>query len=161
MLFKTEKIEQLDLDTLMDGMLKGELLQEQLGVSDELLDKCYKIGCRYLDDRKFEEAADIFVVLVSINAYVPEFWMRLGNAESGKREYDDALQAYFMAILYDADDPFPHVYAAEVYLHLKKFDEAIECLTAAKQLTEQDGNLKNLEPLIDKLTAAAKAGRRK
>lgn len=151
MQFDTKKAEALTLSSVIQKLQEGQTPQEQLGITDALLDRCYEIGCSYLDRREFSEAADIFLVVALLNPFIAEFWLRLGAAEAGCRRYEDALEAYSMAMLYDADDPFPHLYAAELYLHIERFADASKCVEIANLLIDESPEFTELSTFAQKL----------
>ncbi|MCB1135458.1 MAG: tetratricopeptide repeat protein, partial [Chlamydiia bacterium] len=76
----------------------------------------YAFAYRFYRDGVYDKAADFFRFLCLMKLDEKKHWVGLGAAEHMRGNYDQALQAYAMAALLDASDPFPHFHAAECYV---------------------------------------------
>lgn len=86
--------------------------------------------------------------LVLLKPTSSNLWLRLGNAEQMLEKYEEAIEAYSSAMLCDADDPFPHLYLAEVYGHLHRLLEAQECLNTCFRIVDQEPSLWGLKEVL-------------
>lgn len=136
---------------LMEGLSQGKTYRQLLEISDEAMQEFYAIAQSYAENKQYEEAADCFLFLSSLEPMTSNLWLRLGNAEQGCGHYEEALDAYSMAMMCDADDPFPHLYSVEVYLELKQHDLAQECLNVSSRLIEENLDGSQIKDLIKNL----------
>lgn len=146
-----EKIAQIGLKQSMQNFAEGKTIQETLGISDEHMQDFYDIALDYFDNKQYDEAADCFLFLIALNPLESNLWIRSGNAEQALHRYHEALQAYSMATFCDADDPFPHLYSAEVYIELKQFVKARQCLQICLRLIEENPRFIPLREMVNSL----------
>ena len=110
---------------------EGKTLQEILGYSIETMDKFYEAAHSLFQKQQYEEAADAFVFLTTLNPKVHNYWLGLGMSEQLIEEYDAALMAYGMAILTNMENPLPHYHSASCYQALHDKNSAIISLELA------------------------------
>lgn len=146
-----DKLQKIHFKQVIDALVKGNTYQDLLGISDEVMQELYLIACSYLEDKYYSEAADCFLFLVALNPLEPNLWIKCGLAERQLNNEDAALEAFSMAMLCDADDPFPHLYSAEIYLGLKRFEEAQGCLNACQSLIDEHPDFAPLQKIIKEL----------
>ena len=143
-----EETETIDVVEVEEGSLKivravGVLddhyasLREMIGIPPEDFDQYYQAACRLLQKKRYEDAADAFFLLTTLEASSFDCWLQLGLAQQKQKHYDEALKSYGIAAIIDVDHPSPHVYAAESYLALDKLNYAVESLRLAKQCLKE------------------------
>ena len=115
---------------------EGKTFQEILGFSLATMDKFYGAAHNLYTRQQYEEAADAFVFLTTLNPRVHTYWVGLGMSEQLNEEYDAALMAYSMAILINVENPLPHYHSAACYFALQEKDNAILSLEMALQHAE-------------------------
>lgn len=152
-----DQLKGITLQSLITELAAGVSLQEVAHIPDAIIDRCYEIACKFLDDKRYADAADCFLVLTVLQPFVSEFWLRLGNAETGEQRLDNALDAYSMAMLYDADDPYPHLYSAQIYYHSEDYTKASQCLEICLRLIDEDPAMEMLLPIALNLQKRIKA----
>lgn len=115
---------------------EGKTFQEILGYSSETMDKFYDAAHHLFQKQQYEEAADAFVFLTTLNPKVHSYWLGLGMSEQLIEEHDSALLAYGMAILTNMENPLPHYHSASCYHALQDRNSAIISLELAIRQAE-------------------------
>lgn len=109
----------------------GKTFQEILGYSIQTMDKFYEAAYSLFQKQQYEEAADAFVFLTTLNPKVHNYWLGLGMSEQLNEEYDAALMAYSMAIVTNAENPLPHYHSATCYRAVHDKESALLALELA------------------------------
>jgi type III secretion system low calcium response chaperone LcrH/SycD len=146
-----EKLSTITFREVINHFAEGENYQNMLGITDEMMQVFYEIALQYFDNKLYAEAADCFLFLIALTPLESNLWLRAGNAEQAQEHWQEALEAYSMATFCDADDPFPHLYAAQVYKEMKELQSAQDCLTICLRLIEQSSQFKSLKETALKL----------
>jgi type III secretion system low calcium response chaperone LcrH/SycD len=144
-LLSKEKVQNLSFEEISCSLFAGKTYQDILGFSNEAMQACYDSACSYLHENRLEDAADCFLLLATLNPLVANIWLRLGNCCQALDQNENALEAYSMAMLADANDPFPHYYSAQIYLTLESYHEAKKCLEIVQELIKDAPEMLSLE----------------
>ena len=92
----------------------------------------------------YTRSAGLFTHLVLRNPFEKSSWMGLASAHQMEKKYREALAAWSMIALLNAEDPLPHFHAAECLLSLQDVEEALKALNCAeKNLKNSDSELKD------------------
>lgn len=110
---------------------EGKTFQEILGYSIETMERFYEAAHSLFQKQQYEEAADAFVFLTTLNPKVHNYWLGLGMSEHMIEEYDSALMAYGMAIITNVENPLPHYHSASCYRALQDKNSALIALELA------------------------------
>lgn len=135
--FKIPKIDQEILNDplkLQEQIASGKTFQEIIGYTDETMDQFYHAARRLFEKQRYEDSADAFIFLTTMNPFVSQYWLGLGMSEHLKDEHFDALMAYNMAILIDKNNPIPHYHSAACHRALHDLDTARLCIDEAISL---------------------------
>jgi tetratricopeptide (TPR) repeat protein len=109
-------------------------LQEVFPVSDATIERFYQCGCRLHQDARYQEAADVFFVISTIDYRRHNAWLALGLAEKALASWEPALTAFSMAALTNIQDPLSFIHSAECYIALGEKVDAEDCIQAALEL---------------------------
>lgn len=150
------KLSQISMKDVVDNFVEGKTYQEMLEISDVEMQRYFEVGRRYLKNRQFDEASDIFLLLATLSPLTGNLWVHAGNAEQALGRFEDALEAYSMAMLADANDPLPHYFSAEVYYEIQAKDLAKECLKVCVALIEENEHYLALKQHVDNLKRSLK-----
>ncbi len=126
-----------------EGETAGEQMEQQLSfqdifpISDTTIEHFYQCGYRLHQNAQYQEAADVFFVMSSMDYRRHNVWMALGLAEKALRHWDLALTAFSMAILTNMQEPLAFLHSAACYIALGKNIDAQECLQAASELLQK------------------------
>lgn len=143
-----ESLANIEFAEVLEKMAYGETYQDMLQISNEEMQSYYSVAIEYFKNHQYAEAADCFLFLCALNPLKSNLWLRLGNAEHSLQHDEDALEAYAMATLLDANDPFPHLYAAEIYQRQNKTHESEECLNICITLIDQEPKFESLRKSV-------------
>jgi len=134
-----EAIERLkDPEVLRGHLSEGKTFQELLGYTNGTMEKFYSGAHLLYEQGMYQEAADAFVFLTTLNPYVHNFWLGLGLAEQHNEEYEAALVAYGMATMSDMDNPLPHYHSSRCHYLMGDYDTAVSMLDLAINLCFDD-----------------------
>ena len=131
------KIPQDAIERLKDGEIlrryveEGKTFQEILEYSDEMMTKFYEVAHHLFRSHRYNEAADAFVFLTTLNPYVPEYWLGMGMCEQLNEEYQQAMVAYSMVIIGDRHQPLAHYHMAACYNALGDVDNSLKSIQKA------------------------------
>lgn len=128
-----------------DHILKGGTIQEFVGVDDKTMDCLYQGAKRLYDQDLLDDAADAFSFLTGLNADAHLFWLGLANAEFGRKNYKEALQAYQKVIERNPFDPSFHVALSQCYEALGEKDKALNAMNLALAAIEDHAEYADLQ----------------
>lgn len=101
-----------------EQILQGKTFQDMIGFSATTMEKLYAKARSLFRRERYEEAADAFIFLTTLNPHYYVYWIGLGMSEHLSGYYQEALGAYAMAAICDPNNPVPHYHAASCYRHL-------------------------------------------
>ena len=116
---------------LKKELAAGKTAQEILGFSDETMIKFYKAANRLFENRRFSDAANAFLFLVTLNSYNHDYWLGLGMATQMCGDYDAAVDAYEMAAIINIESPIPYFYLAKCLFAMHDRESALQALELA------------------------------
>jgi type III secretion system low calcium response chaperone LcrH/SycD len=133
-----EKLSAIDMKQILQSFAEGKCFQDLLEISDEVMQEFYTISMNYYENGDYADAADCFLFLLALNPLESNLWIKSGNAEQALHHFEEALEAYSMATLCDADDPFPLLYTAQIYIFMKHKEQAKNALNICIQLIDEN-----------------------
>jgi len=130
-----DKVNQLLHSNRWEQMIsEGCTAQKMLDISDKVLQRYYAAAEQLLQEQNWIEAKNAFSFLTFLNPCMHHFWVGLGIAEQAQGHFHEAVQAYIMGTVTNAEDPVVHANAFQCYSALKQeghalesFYKAIEC----------------------------------
>lgn len=123
-------------EAMVASFEKGVSFQEILHLPDELIEKCYQAARTIFERQNYEDAADAFLFLTTLNPQIECFWLGLGLSEQLMNRYEPAITAYNMCILIEPSNPMPHIHMAECFWLLEDRIQAINSLEKAIELSQ-------------------------
>lgn len=109
----------------------GRTAQEIMGFSEETMAKFYGAAYRLFEHRRYQEAANAFLFLVTLNPYHHEYWVGLGMTTQMAGDYEAAIDAYEMAAICKIDSPVPYFYLAKCLFAIHDRESALQALNLA------------------------------
>lgn len=98
----------------------------------------YSQGYRNYADGHYDLASCVFSALVQAYPLDEKYWRSLASSKQMEEKYEEALRAWAMTALLNAEDPLPHFHAAECLTCLQQHEEALKALACAeKQVSHQ------------------------
>jgi type III secretion system low calcium response chaperone LcrH/SycD len=116
---------------LKKELAEGKSAQEIMGFSDETMAKFYRAAYQLFEHQKYEDAANAFLFLATLNPYNHEYWLGLGMATQMSHDYESAIDAYEMAAMYHLDNPVPYFYLAKCLFAIHDRESALQALDLA------------------------------
>lgn len=110
---------------------QGKTAQEIMGFSDEAMAKFYGAAHRLFDHRRYEDAGNAFLFLVTLNPFVHDYWLGLGMCAQMTGDHDSAVDAYEMAAICQLDSPVPYFYLAKTLFAMHERESALQALALA------------------------------
>ncbi len=125
-----------DPDLLRKKISEGKVLQEIIGYSPATMEKFYYVAYKLFQHQQYQEAADAFIFLTTLNPYVFNYWLGLGMCEQLLKREEAALIAYATATLINVEHPVPHYHSASCYHALNDIGNALASLELALMYAE-------------------------
>lgn len=131
------------------SFLKKELssertVQEILGFSEETMGKLYTAACSIFEKKRYMEAADAFLFLVTLNPYHYDYWLGLGAATQHCNDYEAAIDAYEMAAICQLDCPVPYLHLAKCLFAMHDRASALQAIDLAIEYSENQDQYDDL-----------------
>lgn len=112
-------------------------LQEILDLSDHQLLDIFDEAQNSFGHHHYQQATNIFILLIHLNPLVSAFWAGLGACQEKLGDFQEAIFAYLFAAEFDEHSLASYLHAAKCYLMLKQHDEAKNILEKAIKRTEE------------------------
>jgi len=120
-----------DKEFLKKELAKGRTPQEILGFKDETMAKFYQAAYRLFEHKKYLDAANAFLFLVTLNSHNHDYWLGLGMSTQLNGDYENAIDAYEMAAVTDVESPVPYFYLAKCLFAIHDRESALQALDLA------------------------------
>jgi type III secretion system low calcium response chaperone LcrH/SycD len=122
------------------AIFEGATFKDIAGLDKQDLEAVYHLAYNQYEQGQYAEAERTFQVLCFHDHLSPRFWLGLGAARQQLRDYPGAIMAYSMVPEIGAADPRAPLRAAECYIALGLFEEAVSGLEAALDWAGNGGN---------------------
>jgi type III secretion system low calcium response chaperone LcrH/SycD len=109
----------------------GKSAQEILEFSDETMVKFYKAAYRLVENKRWKDAANAFLFLVTLNPHNHDYWLGLGMSTQMCADYEAAIDAYEMAAITDIESPVPYFYLAKCLFAIHDRESALQAIELA------------------------------
>lgn len=116
---------------LKKELAQGKTAQEIMGFSNETMAKFYGAAYRLFESKRYSDAANAFIFLVTLNPYNHEYWLGLGMATQLYGDFEAAIDAYEMAAICDMESPVPYFYLAKCLFAMHDRDSALQAIELA------------------------------
>lgn len=152
-LSKKAKIKLKNKKQLKKELAQGKSAQEIMGFSEEVMNKFYLAAYRLFESKKYVDAGNAFLFLVTLNPYRHDYWLGLGMATQMCHDFEAAIDAYEMASICDIVNPVPYLYLAKCLFAIHDRTSALQALDLA---IESADDLVEYEALKREAMAAKK-----
>lgn len=115
---------------------EGKSAQEIMEISDDSMAKFYRAANLLLEHKRYEDASNAFLFLVSLNPFQYNYWVGLGMAAQFLHEYEAAIDAYELAAIYDIANPVPYFYLAKCLFAIHDRESALQALDLAIEISD-------------------------
>lgn len=122
------------MPTLLDiatGVIEEEEpLQKQCGLSWAFMDRAYATATKLKEDKRIEDAANIFKLLRYLNSNVFEYWLSEADALFDLGKYEEALDVYGQSLLLQPENPHAFYQIGSCWYELDKFENSMTAFDA-------------------------------
>lgn len=130
-LSETAKAKLKNKKLLKEELATGKTAQEVIAFSDETMSKFYQAAYLLFEHQRYEDAANAFFFLTTLNSHHHEYWLGLGMATQLCKDYELAIDAYELAALCDLSSPTPYFYLAKCLFAIHDRENALQALALA------------------------------
>lgn len=136
-------------DAFSDQIVAGTSLQELAAINNATVEKLYQGAKRLFDQKQFDDSADAFNFLTTLNPNTYAFWMGLGNSEFHRKKYEEALWAFAWACKAEPSDPTCHLISSRCYKEIGEIDNAINALEIVLYVIEGRPEFTDWKPMVE------------
>ena len=111
-------------------LVGGAALADIRGYTEDEMEAVYNFAHNAYQQRKYDEARQLFQFLAENDHTESRFWMGLAASHQMSGTHQQALTAYAMAALLDGTNPRPALHACECYLALADWANGRKALDA-------------------------------
>lgn len=112
-------------------LAEGKTAQEIMEFSDKSMAKFYNAAYILFEHKRYQDAANAFLFLATLNPHHHEYWLGLGMATQLSQDYESAIDAYELAALCDISSPVPYFYLAKCLFAIHDRESALQALNLA------------------------------
>lgn len=116
---------------LKKELARGKTAQEIMGFSEDTMAKFYRAAHCLLEGKRYSDAANAFIFLVTLNPYQHDYWLGLGMSTQMYGDFEAAVDAYEMAAISDIENPIPYFYLAKCLFSMHDRDSALQAFELA------------------------------
>lgn len=109
------------------------LIKDIIGLSDESSESIYSQAYLLYNTGKYNDAAELFRLLIMLNATEPKYIMGLAACFHMMKEYEGAASAYSLVSIVDPENPIPYFHSSDCYIQMGDGGSAIVSLEMAVQ----------------------------
>ena len=132
----TTKVRLKDKQLLKKELAEGRTAQEIMSFSDATMSKFYQAAHLLFERQHYEDAANAFFFLTTLNPHYHEYWLGLGMSTQLSQDYEAAIDAYELAALCDLSSPVPYFYLAKCLFAIHDRENALQALDLAIENAE-------------------------
>jgi len=119
---------------------QGTRFSELIGVDAKSLQILHKAARRLLETKRYREAESAFCFLTFMDGSKYAFWLGLGHACFHLNHFSQATSAYHMAGVCDPANFWPHMYMANCFEAMRKFNQAQIAIEEADKVFQEQGH---------------------
>lgn len=138
-----EKLKQITEDIYENGKAP----YEAMGMNKDMVEGLYSFGYRMYNTGKYDEAIQLFRLLIMLDPTNPKFVLGLAACFHMKKDYENAASSYVLCSMIDMTDPIPSYHASDCYINLGKNDLAADAL---KLCLQRIGNRGEFDAIKDR-----------
>lgn len=128
-------------------------IQSFLGIDKSTAEGMYEQAYGHYTNGRYNDAIDIFQLLMVYNAEDPRFVMGLAACCHQLKEFDSAIQMYSTCGILDPEDPIPHYHLSDCYLQL---NDKMSAVVALQMAVKRAGDKEEFAVMKDRALMAIK-----
>lgn len=115
----------------------GKNAQEIMGFSDKIMAKFYRAAYQLFQEKRYADAANAFLFLVTLNPENHDFWLGFGMCTQMTGDFEAAIDAYEMAAICEVENPVPYFFLAKCLFAVHDRESSIQALEMAIEFSEE------------------------
>ena len=131
--------------------------QDAMGMSPEMVEGLYGQAYRLYNTGKYQDAAQMFRLLVMINASDPKYTLGLAACMHLMKDYKNAIEIYTICSILDAKSPIPLYHISDCYLQTH---DKMSAMIALEMAVKRAGDKPEFQTLKDRSAMTAKSLRK-
>jgi len=120
-----------------------------LGLTDGIVESIYGQAYRLYNTGKYEEAIEVFRLLLMVRASEPKFALGAAACFHRLKQYKSAIDSYIVMTMIDPETPIPFFHMSDCYIQM---GDAISSLTMLQLAIEKAGDKAEFHVLKDRAT---------
>ena len=125
------------VEDLVNLCLSGEVtVGIAKGYTAKDIEAMYHLAFDLYRQRRYEDAQNVFEMLVFYEGPETRFWLGLGGCHQMQGNYEQAVMAYSLLAVIDSTNPLGAFHASECFIAMKEWDKARQSLDAAEGVCE-------------------------
>lgn len=124
---------QIDAEQMQAYITSGQPLKELLDLGDHVWETMYDFGFRNYQNGQFAMAEYWWIHTCLFDCRHDRNWIALGMAYQRQQKYEQALNAFSLAVHHGSTNPWAPLHAAECHLQLMNPDKAASALDCAQR----------------------------
>ncbi len=113
---------------LREELQANKTLEQILVFKPSTMDKFYAVAEQLYEKKAYQEASEVFFFLATLNPHEQSYWIGLGLANQMNTHYEEAIDAYEMAITCEITQPMPYFYLAKCLFAIHDRESAMQAL---------------------------------
>ena len=134
-----------DENLLKKEIALGKSAQEIIGFTDEVMAKFYGAAYQLFEHKRYQDAANAFLFLATLNPHNYEYWLGLGMASQLGHNYEAAIDAYELAAIINIENPVAYFYLAKCLFAIHDRESALQALEIAIEMAGDDPDFNELK----------------
>ena len=134
-----------DIKQVKKELHEGRSAQEILEFKDEAMVEFYQAAYKLFIGKRYTDAANAFLFLVTLNPYRHDYWVGLGMATQMCQNYEAAIDAYEMAAICQMESPTPYFYLAKCLFAIHDRESALMALDLAIEYSGESEEFRDLK----------------
>ena len=113
-------------------------LQELYGLPWPFMDRAYQTANALLQDKRYEEAECVYMLLCYLHPGVFEYWISSATCKQELGKLEEALRAYEMSLLWEPTNPLVFFQIASCHCQGKEKKSCLEALNVCIEYAAKD-----------------------
>lgn len=137
---------------------KPEGIKDMLGISKDQMDKMYQQAYLLYNTGRYNDAAQIFRILLSLNTGDAKYTLGLAACYHMMKDYNQAAGTYLVVSTLDPHNPIPFFHASDCYIQMGDKVSAMLMLEMALKKAKEAKEYATLKQRAEITLAALKKG---
>ena len=93
------------VDPVVQAMVEGKTFQDIIELTPDEMLSFYNRGLELFEEKRLDDAADLFLFLTTLNPFVYEVWLAFAQVEQANQHWEASFQAFLQAIALKPREP--------------------------------------------------------